>query len=109
MHAMKCCKQGREREGHTRIMDIASDNTIPIYTLENHSTTITNNISLQDLLDNGVEIELMHIGSRFDVSKFYQVLYVYLEWPLCNRPYSCSYDITQFEAILFCSGGCDWR
>ena len=32
---------------------------------------------LQDLLDNGVEIELMHIGSRFDVSKFYQVLYVY--------------------------------
>ena len=27
----------------------------------------------KDLADNGVEIELMHMGSSFDVSAFYQV------------------------------------
>ena len=62
-------------------------------------------IFLQDLLDNGVEIELMHIGSRFDVSKFYQVLYVYSECLLYNHPHTCTciiyYDILQFEAIMF--------
>lgn len=32
-------------------------------------------------MENGVEIELMHIGSRFDVSKFYQVyMYISTAW-----------------------------
>ena len=30
-------------------------------------------LSSQDLAENGVEIELMHIGNTFDVSAFYQV------------------------------------
>lgn len=32
--------------------------------------------TLQDLAENGVEIELMHLGSTFDTSLFYQVLMV---------------------------------
>ena len=35
--------------------------------------TLLTDILLQDLAENGVEIELMHIGSSFDVSAFYQV------------------------------------
>ena len=35
--------------------------------------TLLTDILLQDLAENGVEIELMHIGSLFDVSAFYQV------------------------------------
>ena len=35
--------------------------------------TLLTDIFLQDLAENGVEIELMHIGSSFDVSAFYQV------------------------------------
>ncbi len=30
-------------------------------------------VLLQDLEENGVDIELMHLGSSFDVSLFYQV------------------------------------
>ncbi len=31
-------------------------------------------VPLQDLAENGVEIELMHLGANFDASLFYQVL-----------------------------------
>ena len=31
-------------------------------------------VYLQDLAENGIEIELMHIGSSFDVPAFYQVM-----------------------------------
>ena len=37
----------------------------------------------QDLADNGVEIELMHIGQDFDVSLFYQVSLARTEVNLC--------------------------
>ena len=30
-------------------------------------------VFLKDLAENGIEVELMHMGRDFDVSKFYQV------------------------------------
>ena len=64
------CRQSRLMKTHKMLISyVKLDHTL--YLIKYGS------MFLQDLLDNGVEIELMHIGSRFDVSKFYQVLYVY--------------------------------
>ena len=42
----------------------------------------------QDLAENGVEIELMHIGHSFDVSLFYRVSYEWYHLVCYVRQYS---------------------
>lgn len=53
---------------------------------------------LQDLAENGVEIELMHIGSSFDVSLFYQVQF--------RRLILHTYVQSQYYKMFTVSGGC---
>ena len=46
-------------------------------------------LSSQDLAENGVEIELMHIGNTFDVSAFYQVSVLSLHVPPIHNKGTC--------------------